>query len=202
MLDIGCWSGQFLSLITNARHITGVDIAADAIDFAKRQKRGKYLVASALHLPFKDGQFDVVTMWDVIEHLYNPTEIFQEIHRILKKDGVLCFVTPNINSFMAHLFRQKWWFLLQSHVYYFTPRSMNAVMEKTGFKIIETGTYGRSFTMAYWATKLKSYSSKFYEMVNQCLRTLSLDQMPLNLNLGDHMMVYARKGTEKKENYG
>ena len=95
ILDIGCWTGQFLSLCGKAKKRTGIDISAPAIAFARRERKGVYRVASALNLPFQGRQFDIVTMWDVIEHLPSSTEdrAISEVVRVLKPGGVFAMST-------------------------------------------------------------------------------------------------------------
>lgn len=101
VLDIGCWTGQFLSLTKEARVVTGIDIAKDAIEVAKKTRRGTYLLGSALTLPFRNSQFDVITLWDVIEHLPKNTEdiAISEAVRVLKKGGIFAMSTVTTHPF-------------------------------------------------------------------------------------------------------
>lgn len=95
VLDIGCWTGQFISLIENFSKCTGIEPDADAVQFASQNRKGKFVVGSALKLPFDKSSFDMVTMWDVIEHIPKNTEIqaIDEVKKVLKKGGLFAMST-------------------------------------------------------------------------------------------------------------
>src|SRR3989344_5470634 len=95
VLDIGCWTGQFLSLLENFSNCTGLEPETEAVKFANTRRKGKYVVGTALNLPFKNESFDLVTMWDVLEHLPKNSEdqAVREVARVLKKGGWFGFST-------------------------------------------------------------------------------------------------------------
>ncbi len=99
VLDIGCWTGQFDSLIFPfAKSVTGIDPNKKAIAFAKRMTpKAAFFVSEAQKLPFKNKSFDTVTIMDVIEHVPVNTEgqVLSEIYRVLRPGGHLVLSTPN-----------------------------------------------------------------------------------------------------------
>ncbi len=104
ILDVGCGHGEFLRPIYEDMPNTyGIDPDEDAL---KKNKLIKHLkVASVEDLPFKDNFFDVVVMEWVVEHLPDPQAAFGEIHRVLKPNGKVIFVTPNARSYVAWMIR-------------------------------------------------------------------------------------------------
>lgn len=101
-LDIGCNEGTVSTIlrdIIGAKESIGVDISPVAVAEAN-QKGLDALVLSIdeSNLPFKDSYFDFVGCLDVIEHVFDPDHLLDEIHRVLKPDGLAIFSTPNLAS--------------------------------------------------------------------------------------------------------
>jgi len=194
VLDIGCFCGYFLKALSNNKwRCFGVELSKWGCNYIKKNFGLEIFNGNLFQANYPDKYFDLITMWDVLEHLYNPKETFSEINRILQDNGILCFVVPNINSLMARIFRSKWWSLIQPHVYYFTPHTIKEMLHKTGFRIIKTDTYGRNFTFSYWTTRIEPYSKIIHNFVNKLINALNIDKISLNVDLGDQMKIFANK---------
>lgn len=143
LLDVGCGAGFFLD---EARKegwtTTGLDISTEAVDYA----------VNNLHLEVKRGNintfssqknFDVIILIQVIEHLTKPYPVLKKIHSLLKKNGVVCIATPNINSWLSQVLKDRFNYLIPpEHIFYFSPSTLKQLLEKTGFQIIKTSSYG------------------------------------------------------------
>lgn len=102
LLDIGCGLGFFLKRIRDIYETYGIDVSEYAVREARMvASKSKIQIGSAEDLSFKSNFFDIVTAFDVVEHLKNPDLFFQRVYKILKKDGILVFSTPNIYSLGA-----------------------------------------------------------------------------------------------------
>ncbi len=107
LLDAGCGHGSYLvdenrSKISRA---LGVDISNESV--SKNISLDEIKITDLEHLPYKDNYFDVVVSLWVIEHLKNPQVVFEEILRVLKKNGLFLFATPNkfyLPLFIAKIF--------------------------------------------------------------------------------------------------
>lgn len=149
ILDIGCAYGYFLKLCEdNGCKTYGIDISKYAIKKAKKITKAKlycYDVNNGLFF-FKKNTFDLIIMFDVIEHLDSPFKILKEVKRVLKKNGIIIITTPNINSidlFIKKIFGKdnKWHgFFDQTHKYIFCPESLKFIVKKYNFKIIKLET--------------------------------------------------------------
>ena len=80
--------------------------------------------------------YDVVTLWDVLEHTPDPKTEVRETHRLLKEDGLLVINYPDIGSWIARLMGRSWVFLLDVHLYYFTRATIRKLLEDAGFEIV------------------------------------------------------------------
>lgn len=142
ILDIGCGYGVFLKVCDEYGLETyGIDIVEDAINKAKKVTKAKLYVHDVnkgLEM-FEDEFFDMVTLFDVIEHLQCPYNVLREIHRVLKKKGKIVITTPNLNGILRYLKKDKWHgFHDKTHLYLFTPIALKFLVERAGFKIVKT----------------------------------------------------------------
>jgi 2-polyprenyl-3-methyl-5-hydroxy-6-metoxy-1,4-benzoquinol methylase len=96
-LDIGCGLGFFSSRAGKlGAKVYGIDIGGNLVKISKsRYPKGKFSVASAERLPFKDDSFDMILCTEVIEHVNNQKKVINEIFRVLKQGGHLIITTPN-----------------------------------------------------------------------------------------------------------
>lgn len=98
ILDIGCGNGLFLDFCNKAGFRTvGMDISKDAINEAEEYKGTKFIVHNAMarSYPFPKNYFDVITAFDLIEHLEKPNLLLLNIYKHLKPGGIAYLITPN-----------------------------------------------------------------------------------------------------------
>lgn len=141
LLDIGCANGIFLDFLKNNGIIDtfGIDISEEMITIAK-QKSHNVKVAEPSEIP--SNSFDVVTMWDVIEHLEEPINYIRHVKRILKKHGSFVIQTPN-TGILSDLFAERWaHYLPLQHLHLFNIDILSHILEDHDFKIIGKITFG------------------------------------------------------------
>lgn len=95
VLDIGCGIGRHLDILETAKLRVGVDISLGALKRAQALSDDVFAQANAYHLPFKSHSWDTILSVDVIEHLEYPSDLLQEIARLLQVNGLLILQTPN-----------------------------------------------------------------------------------------------------------
>ena len=87
---------------------------------------------------FASNAFDIVYMRDVFEHVLNPRSLLIEINRILRKDGTLCIIVPNIEGAIYKLVRKNHVVVFGfAHVNYWSPKTLRRILDQTGFRVLD-----------------------------------------------------------------
>jgi 2-polyprenyl-3-methyl-5-hydroxy-6-metoxy-1,4-benzoquinol methylase len=135
LLDIGCGNGHFLAAAKDKGwNINGLEL--DPETAARAASLTGLSIASSLKEISAEKPFQVITLWHVLEHVYELEEYFQFFQRHLAKDGKLLFALPNPASFDANYFGEYWAaYDVPRHIYHFTPATISALAEKYGFKL-------------------------------------------------------------------
>ncbi len=136
ILDIGCSSGGFLSTLKGGSwRLHGIEIAPDMAERARLNTGAEVFVGDALNAPFRAESFDVVTSFDVLEHVYQPKNLLEAVFKWLKPGGIFYTTLPNIDSWEARIFGSYWYALeLPRHLFHFSPHSLTGVLRTVGFK--------------------------------------------------------------------
>jgi 2-polyprenyl-3-methyl-5-hydroxy-6-metoxy-1,4-benzoquinol methylase len=139
VLDIGCSGGDYLAYLrTLGWEVHGIELDEEAARYARERFGIHVHVGAAEHAlnDFPDEGFDVVTMWHVLEHLFDPSSVLAEVHRVLRPDGILMLEMPNFDSLWASMLGEYWFPLeIPRHLYHFTPLTLRAILTKTGFRL-------------------------------------------------------------------
>ncbi|OGC89009.1 MAG: hypothetical protein A2142_07135 [candidate division Zixibacteria bacterium RBG_16_48_11] len=149
ILDVGCGNGYFLKWMQKQGwQAYGVEISEAACRVA--QKCGITVYNGELpEAKYPSDYFDVVTMNQVLEHVYSPRQYFREIRRILKPNGLLIACVPNFNSFESQLFGPYWLALeVPRHLYFFTPETLTRLAQAERFEIekLKPKSFGLPFS--------------------------------------------------------
>ena len=136
LYDIGCGDGLFLKAAIGQ----GFDVGGlEPMDKAREQDRKK-LGCEIDKEPFKSSPtvgFDVITAWQVIEHVDKPGELFDQIHMNLKPGGFFAVSTVNLESWQARLFGSNWLHLdPPRHLWVGRRKEVEKLLEKHGFKVV------------------------------------------------------------------
>lgn len=94
ILDVGCGTGYNLTLLARYGQAQGLDMSAEALDFCRRRGVNDVRLHEADELPFPDASFDLVTAFDVIEHITDDRAALSEFQRVLRPGGLLLVYTP------------------------------------------------------------------------------------------------------------
>ena len=156
ILDVGCGGGFLLNTLGNHWEKYGVEVNPSAAEFARRHFGLKVTTGTFQEAHFPDEFFDVVEIRGVIEHLPDPKGVLLEAHRVLKKGGIVSINTPNIDSFVARLYKEKFGLVEPPvHIYYFSTKTISRMLEVTGFRIVKKSFFYTKTPYASWKDPLK-----------------------------------------------
>ncbi|HNW97583.1 MAG TPA: class I SAM-dependent methyltransferase [Bacteroidales bacterium] len=138
VLDIGCASGELLSLFKKNNWKTlGLEPNEEARNFAKNQYNIDVIdevQISTLH----NDSFDNITLWHVLEHVPDLNTRIKELKRILTPEGFLFVAVPHCDSFDAGYYKEYWAaYDVPRHLYHFTPITLEKIFNKHGFSIVK-----------------------------------------------------------------
>ena len=91
---------------------------------------------------FPDGCFDVVHFSHVIEHVPEPKAMLFEVRRVLKDDGHVIVTTPNVGGWHTRFAGRNWRSAIPDHIHLFSIRTLRALLEITGFRVIRQVSWG------------------------------------------------------------
>ena len=139
VLDFGCALGFFLKIMKERSYkVYGVEVSKYAAGYAKNTLKLKVLEGELRNADFPDEFFDIITMWDVLEHLINPQETLIEINRVLNTNGILIIETLNIGSLTARILKKNWpLYFPPYHLFYFNLKTLKNILAETGFSVIK-----------------------------------------------------------------
>lgn len=137
LLDFGCGGGAFLKRMADRGwQVTGLDASVGAGRAVQEELGLTVLSGSLPHPDLAPCSFDVVTMWQSLEHVHRPLAVLREAYRLLVPGGKLIVATPNIESVPFYWFGPDWFGLdLPRHLTHFTPKSLREMLETAGFRV-------------------------------------------------------------------
>lgn len=143
MLDIGCATGAFLaSAAKDGWDCTGVDMIDEAAQIARTEYGIKVFVGDVLRLDIERGQFGLVTLWHIVEHLIDPLAVLKRVHELLAPGGYIFIEVPSWGSLGRRVRGHKWAPLKPpEHIAFFSPHSISVAAEKAGFEVIKVTTH-------------------------------------------------------------
>lgn len=158
VLDIGCAGGAFLQAARSLGLSTvGIEPNRWLSQYAKTTHKLDVRPGVLADHHFPDSSFDLITLWDVIEHVPNPNAELTEIYRILKPGGILVINYPDYDSLPARLLGRKWPFWLSVHLTYYTPATIRKQLEKASFEILSLAPHWQTLEMGYALKRATPY---------------------------------------------
>ena len=139
LCDVGCASGHFLQAARGSGRfspVAGVDVSEEAIA-AVRERLGCEAWSGHVEAMPAPGRFDVVTMWETIEHIERPVEALAALRGWLRPGGLLAVGTGDNASAAARLLGRRWWYLVPpDHCVYFNRRALATALARAGYRVV------------------------------------------------------------------
>jgi 2-polyprenyl-3-methyl-5-hydroxy-6-metoxy-1,4-benzoquinol methylase len=142
LLDLGCSSGSFLEYLKNELwKLYGIEMSADCAKVAAEKSGAQVFVGDIVQAPFPPESFDVITCFDVLEHLYEPRQVMAKVKKWLKPGGIFYVLVPNIDSAEARVFKSYWGGLeLPRHLFHYAPASLRYLAKSVGLQEVSLET--------------------------------------------------------------
>ncbi len=147
ILDVGCAAGYFLQVAQQHGHdVHGVElseaIAKQAIDsLGPERVFNGFLDDAVAARNWQDQSFDLVTIWDVIEHVPEPQSLLASIKKLIKPGGKLLLETQNVDSKLANRLGKRWHhYKHDEHLYHFNPSTISKLLSDCGYNVLTCGS--------------------------------------------------------------
>jgi SAM-dependent methyltransferase len=142
ILDLGCSSGGFLKTMKGESwKLFGIEMEASTAEKARQATGAEVFVGDIVDAPFPAESFDVITCFDVLEHIYDPHQFLGKVWKWLKPGGIYFAMLPNIDCWEMRILGTYWYGLeLPRHLFHFSPRSLRYIMKPFGFQEVELAT--------------------------------------------------------------
>lgn len=149
VLDIGTAGGAFLEAATQYGYDAyGLEPSADLVSRGKA--RGLQIEQGTIeNHGFSQSSFDMVCLWDVIEHLPDPKLALLQAAKLLKPEGILLINFPDMGTWQAKLAGRRFWWILSVHLHHFTKRSILDICLRTGFEVFHFQRYWQILEFGY-----------------------------------------------------
>lgn len=163
MIDVGCGMGYFLEVAkSRGWEVFGTEYTDKAIEIC--ESKGITMHQGVLDVNnYEAESFDVVTSFEVIEHINNPIEEVSNIHHLLRKQGAFYVTTPNFNSLLRYHLKEEYNVIVYpEHLCYYTPKTLKDLMRSNGFDKVRLEATGISLTRLKTSKKVSDqrYVSK------------------------------------------
>jgi 2-polyprenyl-3-methyl-5-hydroxy-6-metoxy-1,4-benzoquinol methylase len=137
LFDLGVGWGHFLLAGKQlGYYVSGIEISEQPYLYAKNT-----LGLPVEHIDFfkmaEDKKYDVLTMWDVLEHIDKADTVIEKSSRLINKGGFIFILIPQIDSYIAKKYGSDWKMMGLDHVNYFSKKTITELLEKNDFKVRE-----------------------------------------------------------------
>lgn len=187
ILDVGTYGGIFLSAALEAGYeAQGIEPSAWAVEHARRTTGAAVIQGTCETIEFGPDKFDLITMWDVIEHLEDPSLCLRRLRGRLKDDGLVFITTHDIGSLFARVMGKRYMWLMRFHLYHFSPATLEDMMSRAGYEQVKTWRFPKRFSLRYLLGRFG-------------IKTKSplLGRVVVPVNLGDFFCSAFRKKPDK-----
>jgi 2-polyprenyl-3-methyl-5-hydroxy-6-metoxy-1,4-benzoquinol methylase len=188
-LDVGCASGLFLEILKkDSWEVKGIELDPAMIKKLKEQGIDHY--SSKLESFETTEKFDLITLFDVIEHIPYPALAFDKLQDLLAPGGIIAIITPDYNSTQRKLFGKRWFqFKPMEHIHYFTPETLSRKAKESGLLVKRFIKVGQYADTGFILNRLEKYNYPVLNKTAALLTPLLKRIKPVYLDTGSLFAV-------------
>lgn len=187
LLDIGCGNGFFLEEVKNnlgIKYVYGVEPSKSSAEKSARDIKSKIKISILKSSLFKKNVFDVICCFHTLDHITDPNEFLENCFKLLKKGGVVLFIVHNTDGLSVKLFGENSAIFDIEHIYLFNPKSLSAIFQKNGFKVINLFDVKNIYPLSYWLRMIPIPKSLKYILL-KVLEVTKIGGIPLSIKPGN-----------------
>ena len=193
LLDVGSHLGVFVEVARAAGwDAEGVEPSRWATELA-RSRDLPVTQGAVADLARPDGTYDAVTLWDVIEHLADPSAELRRLHRMVRPGGIIAISTMDVEAAAARLLGRHWPWYMQMHLFYFSRRTLARLVHQVGFEVVEIRRHRRIVRVAYLLSRLERGLGRLYPPLARAVNAAGVGKRLVTADLGDLITLFARK---------
>ena len=194
LLDVGTYCGAFLSTAQEfGFESVGLEPSRWASGYARKVLKQAVIEGTVKDLPDDMEKFDVITLWDVLEHFHNPVAELSLLHTKLKPEGKLVFSTLNIDNWYPKIMGERWPWLMDMHLYYFDKEEIRQILSQTGFELIHSQSYCHFITLDYFFSKIDSLGVWGAKHIGSLIKVTPARNWMIPFRFGDVQLFIAQK---------
>jgi SAM-dependent methyltransferase len=197
LLEVGCAYGLFLDEARCCFSVTGLDICEGPVSYARNVLGLDARTGDLLTEDFGDRVFDVLCLWDTIEHLATPAEVLSRGAELLRPGGMLYLTTGDIGSLNARWRGARWRQIHPpSHINYFSRQSIRALLGRTGYQVVAIERASYFHTLYNLLANIRLRGGSGARVARGLLRAVTeriARRIGFWIDLGDIMFVAARR---------
>jgi len=194
LLEIGCAYGFFLDLARAHWDVSGVDVSEEGVAHAREVLGLAVERADFLDTLETPETFDLICLWDTVEHLPHPARTIEKAARALKPGGALVMTTGDIGSFVARWRKQRWRQIHPpTHLYYFSQKTLSRAVEQAGLRVEEITSVGYWRSLRSMLYGIFALGGKPTTWIYRLLTAGGRLDLPVYTNLYDIFLLVAVK---------
>lgn len=199
VLDIGCGLGYLLLFLQQDNYgydVYGVELSKFAQEISEERIGKGKIFTNVKQIKKKKMQFDVILLFDSMEHIPDQDKLLTDIEMLLAPDGNVFVIMPAADSLAAKIMGKYWIEYKKDHVLFYTKRALKQQLEKHHFRIKYIRSCWKTVTLAYLASYLSVFRipivSTFLGAIIKIMPE-AIQNIPLSFPIGQIMVVFERK---------
>jgi len=195
-LDVGCAYGFLLELLAERGwRAEGIEINPEATRFARDELGLDVTKRRFEDHEAPDGAYELIAMFDVLEHLPHPKDALVKAHRMLADDGLLAVCTVNMDNFVVRWQGPKWEDVRRAHthLWLFSDSVMRQLLKDTGFDIVEVASWRKQFEVEFALRRCSPYSPRLCGLLSRLAERAGIEHAKIHVSSRSKLCYYARK---------